>query len=314
MNPEDAEAFVRARRSRWEALALQVRAPVRGAEEASELARGWRALCADLAEARRLDLADDQIRWLDDLAGRVHDRLYGPRLRVGTQWIRWLRDEVPREVRRSGALVLWAHALLYLPAVAGALAAWQSPELAEILLSPQSLDQMERMYATPANDRTAADNLAMFGFYVMNNVGIAFRCFATGVVGGLGSVFFLVYNGLVFGVVYGHLARVGHLPNLLEFVSGHGAWELTGIVLSGAAGLRLGLAIVWRKGRTLAGSLEAATPSMVRLVAGAAAMITVAAVIEGLWSASPIPRPFKLGFGAVQVVVVLAWLMGGGRR
>ena len=45
----------------------------------------------------------------------------------------------------------------------------------------------------------------MAGFYVWNNVGIAFRCFATGALFGLGSVFYLVYNGLVLGTIEGHL-------------------------------------------------------------------------------------------------------------
>jgi hypothetical protein len=51
-----------------------------------------------------------------------------------------------------------------------------------------------------------------------------------------------------------------------------------------------------------------------RLVVGAAAMLFVAAAIEGFWSASPIPFPLKLAFGFVQIVLVAAWLLLGGRR
>lgn len=311
----DADRFVASRRARWQALASRL--DTSGAMDAaawSSLAADWRALCADLAEARHVDLPDDVARWLDDLAARAHDRLYGGRNTVRGRWWAWVRDEVPREVRASWGVVLAAHLLFYGPAIAGALAGFQFPALAEALTSPEMLDQVEQMYATPANDRAASDNIAMFGFYVMNNVGIAFRCFATGVLGGLGSVFFLVYNGLFLGVVHGHLARVGHADNLLEFVSGHGPWELTGIAISGAAGLRLGLAVVRREGRTLSGSLAVHAPSMLRLVAGAAVMIAIAAVIEGLWSASPVPRPVKLGFGVVQIGIIALWLLGGGRR
>ncbi len=84
----------------------------------------------------------------------------------------------------------------------------------------------------------------MTGFYVYNNIGIAFRCFATGVLFGLGSVFFLVYNGLMIGAVAGLVTAAGHGKNLLTFTCTHGAFELTAIVISGdrrhGDGLRAG--------------------------------------------------------------------------
>ena len=154
----------------------------------------------------------------------------------------------------------------------------------------------------------------MAGFYVQNNVGIAFRCFATGALAGLGSIFFLVYNGLIIGATFGYLGNVGLGGNLLEFTSGHSAWELTGICLSGAAGLRLGWAMIVTDGRTFVGSLRRAAPELYRLILGTAVLLLVAAAIEGFWSASPVPRPVKYGFGVVQWFIVGGWLYFGGRR
>ncbi len=154
----------------------------------------------------------------------------------------------------------------------------------------------------------------MAGFYVYNNVGIAFRCFATGGLFGLGSVFFLIYNGLTIGTVMGHLFGVGSGMNLFNFICGHGPWELTAIVISGAAGLRLGWALIMTGGRTRVGSLKAAGPVLYRLVVGAAVMLVVAALVEGFWSASPIPPVGKWLFAATQVVLVTSWLALGGRR
>ena len=47
----------------------------------------------------------------------------------------------------------------------------------------------------------------MFGFYVMNNVGIGFRSFAGGIFLGLGSALILVFNGLFIGAAAGHLTH-----------------------------------------------------------------------------------------------------------
>ena len=47
----------------------------------------------------------------------------------------------------------------------------------------------------------------MFGFYIRNNIGIAFRTFASGIFAGLGSVFFLALNGVFIGVAAGQAMR-----------------------------------------------------------------------------------------------------------
>jgi hypothetical protein len=44
-------------------------------------------------------------------------------------------------------------------------------------------------------------DVLMFGYYIHNNVSIAFRTFAGGILGGVGSIFFLIYNGLIVGAV-----------------------------------------------------------------------------------------------------------------
>ncbi|MCA9495245.1 MAG: stage II sporulation protein M, partial [Myxococcales bacterium] len=142
----------------------------------------------------------------------------------------------------------------------------------------------------------------------------AFRCFATGILAGAGPLFYLVYNGLVIGTVGGYLTGVGLGGNLLAFVVGHSAWELTGVCVAGAGGLRMGWALIATGGRTRIGSLTAAGPVLYRIVLGAATMLLVAAAIEGFWSAGPVPMSGKLVFGFAQVVVVVSWLGFGGRR
>jgi uncharacterized membrane protein SpoIIM required for sporulation len=46
---------------------------------------------------------------------------------------------------------------------------------------------------------------------------------------GLGSAFFLIFNGLMIGAVAGHLTRIGFGQTFWSFVIGHGAFELTAI-------------------------------------------------------------------------------------
>jgi uncharacterized membrane protein SpoIIM required for sporulation len=308
----DRDAFVAPRRERWERLDGLVR-EASTAEDWSRLASDYRAVCADLAEARAEGLPLDVQTYLDDLAGRAHNQLYGHR--EGSARSIWHEVAVgfPRELRAQWRFFALSSLLFYGPFFVGAVGALVDPTFAGIVLPEGQLEQMEEMYADSIG-RPFGGDASMAGFYVFNNVGIAFRCFATGALAGLGSVFFLIYNGLIIGTVFGYLGSVGLGGNLLEFVAGHSAWELTGVCVSGAAGLRLGWALVVTEGRTRAGSLRAAGPTLYRLVLGTAMLLLVAAAIEGFWSASPVPRVAKYVFGTVQWFVVAAWLVLGGRR
>lgn len=311
----DRDEFISARRSRWSRLDALMRGGVNTPEQWSTLSRLYRSVATDLSRARSLDLPPDVVRYLEQLAATAHNRLYGSHRPGGTtNPLQLVMVDFPVELRRQWRFFLLASVLFYLPFIVGAVGALMDPAFAAGVLPESTLQSMEQMYSDDAISREAGEDAMMAGFYVMNNVGIALRCFATGIFLGLGSVYALVYNGLVMGVIEGYLWSVGAGWNLLDFTAGHTAWELTGVVVAGTAGLKLGWALVVTNGRTRAGSLKAAGPVLFRLVVGATALLFVAAAIEGFWSASHVPLVGKLIFGAVQVVLVTLWLALGGLR
>jgi len=311
--PTRREDFVAPRQERWEALEALLRKGRHRARDTSDLARLYRGVAADLASAQSTDQPDDVLAYLDDLAGRSHSALYGTTRFGGFNPVRLLAVEFPRELRAQWVFFALASLLFYGPFIVGTLSCLLDPSLAARVLPEAQLEMMESMYAEAIGRGGSDADASMAGFYVNNNVGIAFRCFATGAFGGLGSLFFLVYNGAMLGTVEGYLIAQGRGWNLFLFTCGHSAWELTGIVVSGVAGLKLGWALLVTEGRTRAASLAAAGPSLFRLVAGCALMLFVAAAIEGFWSASPIPWFIKIPFAGLQVVLVVLWLALGGR-
>jgi uncharacterized membrane protein SpoIIM required for sporulation len=269
----------------------------------------YRSLCADLMRARGAGYGRELIGFLDGLASRGHNALYAaPPQRRGL--LRALvAGEFPRVLRRRARFLLVAALLFLVPGALGVVGGVRSPEFSARVLSEQMLAQMESSYAKGfAEGRDAEVNETMAGFYVWNNVGIAFRCFATGILLGLGSVFFLIYNGLTIGTVIGAVARTHHARNILTFVCGHGPFELTAIVIAGAAGLQMGFALVDTGGRTRLGSLRAQAPELIRLIVGAALMLGIAALLEGFWSPSSLPDPAKWVVGALNALLVIAYL------
>jgi uncharacterized membrane protein SpoIIM required for sporulation len=144
----------------------------------------------------------------------------------------------------------------------------------------------------------------MFGFYIFNNVRIGFQTFAGGLVFGLGAIFYLLYNGVFIGAITGHIIHSGLATQFFSFTSGHSAFELGAICLSGAAGLKLGYALLAPGLRRPTVALRAAAAEAIPLVVGLAGMLLLAAAIEAFWS----PRTFLPPVAKYAVGVVL-WLL-----
>jgi uncharacterized membrane protein SpoIIM required for sporulation len=311
--------FIAARKPDWDELErlLDQRAGLHSlpGPAISRAASLYRSVCADLMRAQAAGYAPDLLVLLDGLAGRGHSALYrAPPYRLRAVWD-LVRADFPRALRRNLRFFLLALGLFVLPGVVGFVGARASRSFALGVMSPEMAEQMEQMYkAGPGEDgRDESTDLGMAGFYVYNNVGIAFRCFATGVLFGIGSAFFLVYNGLLFGAVAGWLSTKGRMWNLLTFAAGHGAFELTAIVISGAAGLVMGYALVNTGGRSRFHSLRAKARDIFDLVVGAALMLMVAALIEGFWSPSGVPRTIKWTVAGGLYLLVTLYLCLAGR-
>lgn len=312
------DAFVAARKPDWDELAaLLARAQPLSRLPPGSISRAaalYRAVCGDLMRAHAAGYGPEVMALLDGLAARAHNALYSsPPYRLSAVW-ELVASDFPRTVRRHVRFFALAAALFVLPGALGFVGAHASRPFALRLLSPPMVAQMERAYAEGfGKGRDEGADTAMAGFYVYNNIGIAFRCFATGVLFGLGSAFFLVYNGLVIGAVTGLVTAAGHGRNLFTFMSGHGAFELTAIVISGAAGLLMGYSLIATGGRTRFGSLRARAGDLAHLVLGAALMLAVAALLEGYWSPSALPAPVKWAAAALFYALVGLYLARAGR-
>ncbi len=311
------DEFVRERSACWTELEnlLLASRTARDGEAIGRVATRYRELCADLMRARALGFGPDLQRRLDALAARAHNFLYRTPRHHTTLALRRVFAEFPRTVRREWPYVLTANLVFWLPFAIGLLATLFESGFAERVLPAETLESMSSAYSQGfAEGRASGEDAAMTGFYVGNNIGIAFRCFATGILFGSGSLFFLIYNGLTMGTVLGYVSAVGHARNILTFVSGHSAFELSAILLCGAAGLKLGYSLVDTGGLTRVDSLKLAGRPAITLVLGSTLFLSIAALIEGFWSPSSAPDPVKWAVAAANTALVLGFLSFGGAR
>ncbi|MED5370846.1 MAG: stage II sporulation protein M [Myxococcota bacterium] len=279
----------------------------------------YRQICQQLALARKRRYSSEIVDRLNRMALRGHTHLYRRPPGSARRLADYLLHEIPLAVRREWRLVSLAHLLFYGSGLAVFLAIQVDPDLVYTLIDPAQVAQIEDMYEPGGEvssvQRSSDSDLMMFGFYIRNNIGIAFRTFAGGALLGLGSLFFLLFNGLFMGAVFGHLHHIGYGETLYPFVVGHGSFELTAIVLSAAAGLRLGSSWIAPGNRTRAQAFLEAARRTTPILYGFFAMLFIAAFIEAFWSSKAVvPVNVKYAVGAVLWVLVYGWLLLGGRR
>jgi uncharacterized membrane protein SpoIIM required for sporulation len=176
---------------------------------------------------------------------------------------------------------------------------------------------MDHMYAEPPGaarqDGMQRNDTVMTGFYIQHNAGIGLRCFAWGIFLGLGSLKEMLFEGIVLGTVFGHMAVGPHASNFFTFVTAHSSFELSAIVLSGAAGLRMGWGLVDTQGQSRIDSLRREAANALPAVCAGVVLFVLAALVEGYVSASSLPYWAKAAVAVLSAALIIAYLALGGR-
>lgn len=279
----------------------------------------YRRTCEHLALARARFYPAYLVERLEQVTSDAHQAIYQhSELGLGRLILLFSRD-FPRAVRAHAGFVWTSAALFVLATLALGLLVYLRPELILSVTDASTVAQYDEMYSKAAQEigrpGGAGSDWQMFGFYIRHNVGIAFQCFAAGLFGGVGTLFYLAYNGALIGAVAGYLTERGLASTFYAFVVTHSAFELTAIVLSGASGLRLGYSLLVPGRRTRLQSLVIAARESMVIIYGVAALLLIAAAIEAFWSsASWIPLPAKYGVAALCWIAVVSYLALQGRR
>ena len=291
----------------------------REAIRGDRVAELYRRACEHLALARARNYPRYLLDRLDRLTADAHQVIYQRREFGFSRMKRAILHDFPRAVRAHSGYVWTSAILLFVPMVVVGLLVYQRPDLILSVTNAEEAAQFEEMYSDSAESigstRGADEDWLMFGHYILNNISIAFRCFAAGIFAGVGSMFFLVLNGILIGAIAGFLTERGYGETFYSFVVTHGAFELTAIVLAGATGLRLGHALVAPGRLSRVQSLTLAARETVVIIYGIIVMLLIAAAIEAFWSSARwLPLPLKYSVAGVCWLAVLAYLTLQGRR
>ena len=279
----------------------------------------YRVLCHHLAVAKHRRYSPQLIHRLNSLVLKGNHKLYKKQPQFRYLWLEFFTVGFPRVLRENATFVWISTAFFVLPGFIMGLLIYLDPNLVYSIMPAANVRDFESMYDPAAEvlgrERGSDTDMMMFGFYIQNNIGISFRTFASGIFFGIGSLFFLIYNGVVIGGLAGYISQIGYQDTFFPFVIGHGAFELTAIVLCGAAGLKMGYALIDPGPYKRTKALSLSAQSAIKIIYGSTVMLLIAAFLEAFWSSkATTPIEIKYGVGGIFWLIVLMYFYLGGRR
>lgn len=283
------EAFIAERSAAWAALVdLLGRSGGRverlPAADALRLGDLYRATAADLARARQRWAGDPIVDELEALVGRARTVVYRvPGRRASA--LHWVTTGFFQRVREAPRALLVAAVLLWGPAIGMAVWAHGDPATATQVARVSSLASgaADNAGAGGGGDRSISPTeSASLGTQIfVNNIRVSLVALALGITGGLGTAVVLVFNGAVVGLIVGLFVAGGAGDVAVSYLAPHGVIELSLVTVAGAAGLRLGAALIAPGLRPRSVALVAEARAAAEMALGVALWLVPTGLIEG---------------------------------
>ncbi len=282
-------------------------------EELDNLGSIYRRVSAHLAYAQTYFPQHDVTHYLNGLVARAHNIIYGTSGKSdGLAIVRFFTRDFPNRFYERLRFFLIA-LLLFLTAGCFAFGSVMiNPDYAYAFLPVEILESVD----PHSVGQNQWDPHVASSYIMVNNIKVAFMCFAFGAVFGVGTVYVLIVNGFLLGALAAIFHRAGESYVFWAFIWPHGVIELTAIFIAGAAGLSLAYAFFVPGERTRMESYKQEGKVTVQLILGVVPLLVIAGIIEGYLTPAPWPHwsKYLIALGTLLFLMIYfgypAWKKG----
>jgi len=313
------QSFIKRRSDTWNEFSSFIRGSKKYLKKNSvPFIKCFREITQDLNTAKAHNFDPVIIERLNALVNEGNQILYSQNSFPFKTLLNFIIKVFPQKVRLHWRGILAVSLLFYGIAFFLGYLCVNSPGTARELIPYYQIRSIENMYNPESKNfltpRSVTNDADMFGYYIYNNISIAFRIFAGGIFAGFGSLLFLCINAGFLGIIGGHIIEIGYTKTFFPFIIAHSSFELTAIVFSAYAGLLLGYRFFITNGLSRGASIKKAGKDAMPIIAGSALMLFIAAIIEAFWSSKHFfPMPLRIGSGIILWVLLLIYFLFAGR-
>ena len=315
--------FLETRSAAWsrleEIISKTSRRGVRALDENElrELTRLYPAVAIDVARARMYNIDPLTQKRINQLAISAHGLLYRHKnVRLFSAVWKFFERDYPVLFRRLWPYMVLATTIFVISFLGAYVSTRLRPSNA-FLFVPGQLDISDEEPGVTVKDISERfrriEKPPMAAGIMTNNISVAFNAYALGITAGVGTCFVVIFNSVMLGGFAAHFANHGLAYEFWSFIIPHGVLEIFAILVSAAAGLRLGLSLAMPGQLKRSASLRVGAKDAVMLVLGTIPMFILAGIVEGFMTPSFLPGIAKIILGIVLGALIIAYLVSAGR-
>lgn len=294
--------FLKNNEDRWRKLEQGLaNNSVRDPDKLSEM---FIQLTDDLSYARTFYPGTKTVDYLNELAFKLHTELYKNKNQPLRDVLQFWKTGLPLLVYKHRSKMLYAFLMFFLAGCLGAFSAANDDSFIRLILGDgyvnETIDNIES--GKPMDIYGSDSEGNMFVFITINNILVSFKAFAFGILLSYGTFYLLLYNGIMLGsFLYFFYDRSLFLTASLSIWM-HGVFEITAIVIAGAAGLVMGNSILFPKTYSRAVSFGLGAREGAKIVLGLVPFFIIAGFTESFLTRKAPEHPVL----AISVITITA--------
>ena len=232
--------FIRQNIEKWKSLEQVI--DKANTHNPAELADAYTEITTDLSFSRAHYPASRITIYLNSLASALHNLLYKNKKERYTRIITFWTQEIPEVMSQSQKELLYSFLIFLISALIGVISAQNDDSFVRLIVGNGYVDMTLQniMNGEPMKVYDSSSPLQMFIAITFNNIKVSFVIFVFGLMTGFGTGFILFRNGVMLGALqtFFFQHQAGYESMLAIWL--HGTFEISAIIIAGAAGLALG--------------------------------------------------------------------------
>ncbi len=301
--------FIRQNQEKWAAYEEMLRHKQRNPERLNEL---FIQITDDLSYARTFYPNRSVRMYLNGLAQRIFHNVYrGKRIPSG-MLLRFWTHEVPRLYREERRALWLAFGVFVLSFSIGVVSSIIDPDFARTILGDAYVDMTEANIekGDPMAVYKEHDPLGMSVGIALNNLFVALRTAVFGVLASIGTLFILMYNGIMVGAFQYFFVEKGVSWESFLTIWIHGTLEIGAIVLAGASGLVMGRGLLFPGSYTRMQAFQISMRRGLKMFIALIPIFILAAFFEGfLTRFTDTPAPVRALFILISFVFLVGYFV-----
>ncbi|HYF02088.1 MAG TPA: stage II sporulation protein M [Patescibacteria group bacterium] len=265
-------------------------------------------LTDDVSYARTYYPDSKTTKYLNTLAAKVHQEIYRNKREKGNRFVKFWKYEVPEAMFGARRELLYSLVIFAVAVLIGVISTARDDTFARLILGDRYVNMtLENIRSgDPLGVYGKENQLDMFFSITYNNVQVSFYAFVLGLLYSLGTAYLLFRNGVMLGVFHTFLHQEGYLAKSLTVVYIHGAFEISAIIIAGAAGLVLGNSMLFPGTYSRSESFKRGARRGVKIIVGLVPFFIAAGFLESFvtrYTEMPLALSLFIILGSLAAVI-----------